>query len=91
MLLITLNIVFAIICFGIARAALTRGLPFMKVGWTLIDRETQRAGYHYDVERRRTISEAGAYLIAGILWTVGGALSLIAALFFLGEVYALYR
>lgn len=91
MLIVLLNVVFAAICLNVVRVALIRGLPFVRVGWTLIDRETQRTGYHYDVERRRAISEAGAYLIAGILWTVGGTLALIAALFFIGEVYALYR
>lgn len=89
MVILTLNVLFAL---GFAAAGLKaarQGWPFVRYGWLLLSLNAPDA--RLNVERRRAVSEGGRFLIAGALWlgAGGGALGL-AAYFGFQVMTALY-
>ncbi len=81
------GLVFCLLSWRVLRLA----LPLVRVGWDAIDAGVQRPGYRQDMERRRLISEGGAFLLAGIfrlmVGVFGAGLGLFLVLFaLLGRV-----
>jgi len=83
MLILTIDLIFAAVAFGMARAAFSRGWPFMRSGWQIIDAQVQRTSDpRRDVESRRNISDGGSLLIGGVLHLIGGLVAAGVGLYF---------
>jgi hypothetical protein len=82
MLLVTLNAAFGAGFLLFAMNAGRRGWPFAKHGWLLIQAQTAHPDYRENVERRRSISEGGRFLIAGVLWLGASLGSALAGVYF---------
>lgn len=90
MLLLALNGIFAVIFFAFARRAVGRAWPFLKLGWSVVDREVKKSDYRQNVESRRIISQAGMFLIGGVLWLLAGMVSGGLSVYFSVELLRLY-
>lgn len=72
MLLIAVNLIFAVVTLLFARTAFIRAFPFIRTGWTAIRAATQHPDFRRDVNLRRVISDGGGFLIGGVIWLVIG-------------------
>ncbi|GAB4510305.1 MAG: hypothetical protein OHK0046_06870 [Anaerolineae bacterium] len=91
MLVVALNAVFALLAFTFSRNAYRRALPFIRLGWQTIDAAVQQPGYRHNIESRRAISEAGRFLIGGIIWLLIALAAVAAGVYFTWQVVVLYR
>jgi hypothetical protein len=89
MLLITINAIFAMGAFYLARMGLQRGWPFIKIGWLAVKTQAEHDDVRENVFRRLAVTEGGRFLMGGIGWLLVGILSLLAAVFFTITAYRL--
>jgi hypothetical protein len=87
MLLGTVNAVFALASFFLARRSLERGWPFIQTGWSAIQSQAQYPDVRENVFRRLTVSEGGRFLMGGIAWLTMGILALLAGIYFMVTAY----
>lgn len=90
MLLLALNGIFAMIFFAFARRAFGRAWPFLKLGWWVIDEEVKKSDYRRNIESRKVISQAGVFLVGGLLWLLAGMVSGGLSVYFSVELLRLY-
>lgn len=89
MLLATINAIFAMGALAIAMQAARKGIPFVRDGWRLIQSQTGHPDFRHNVERRRSISDGGRFLVGGVLWLITGAVALAAAIYFGVQAFSL--
>jgi len=82
MLIGSLNAIFAVASFFLARRGLERGWPFLKTGWLAIQSQAEHADVRENVFRRLTVTEGGRFLMGGIGWLVVAILALLAGIYF---------
>ncbi len=87
MLLGSVNAIFALASFFLARRSLERGWPFIKTGWLAIQSQAEHDDVRENVFRRLTVTEGGRFLIGGIGWLTLGILALLAGLYFTITAY----
>lgn len=85
MLLVTLNAAFGAGFLLFAINAGRRGWPFAKHGWLTIQAQVAHPDYRENIERRRSISAGGRFLIAGVLWLGASAGSALAGVYFTAQ------
>ncbi len=89
MILIILNGAFAAGLFFFSMRAVRQGWPFLKHGWLMMQTQTSDPNFRQDVERRRSISDGGRFLIGGILWLAAGMAAFVAAIYFTIQAYTI--
>ena len=72
MLLLTINLIFAAICFLFARQALRKAVEYLRFGWLAVGSQANKPDAHTDVFHRRLVSEGGLFLLSGAMWLAGG-------------------
>jgi len=82
MLLGSLNAIFAIASFFLARRSLERGWPFVKIGWAAIQSQAEHEDVRENVFRRMTASEGGRFFIGGVGWVTLSILAFLAGIYF---------
>ncbi|MBI1280879.1 MAG: hypothetical protein GC179_22335 [Anaerolineaceae bacterium] len=82
MLLGSLNAIFAVAAFFLARRGLERGWPFIKIGWQAIQSQAEHADIRENVFRRLTASEGGRFFLGGIGWLSVSILAFLAGIYF---------
>lgn len=58
---------FGLVFCALAWRVLRLAFPLIRIGWDAIDAGVQHPDYRTDAERRRLISEGGAFLLGGIM------------------------
>ncbi|MEL6402791.1 MAG: hypothetical protein AAFV98_17000 [Chloroflexota bacterium] len=78
----TINLIFASVFGTLAWNSLPRGWRFMRLGWLSMQANVDDADVDNNIEDHRTLSQASLYLLAGIAWLIGGAVSVGVAIMF---------
>jgi hypothetical protein len=82
MLIVAVNIAFALLFFFSAWRGLRRALPFLRLGWTAVSVAVKKPDFREDVESRRAINEGSRFLIGGVIWLLAGLGGIGLGLFF---------
>lgn len=82
MIFVALNAIFAWIFFMYARAAIPRGLQFLRVGWLALQVYAPRTSDHRNVVVRYAVSEGGQFFLGGLFSLGTGIVSAALAIVF---------